>query len=198
MTVAVRFTTMPVKATFFSMASGQPGPGPYCCMVATPSGNGRIKMNFEYRNPSLGGNKQLSVPEWEFSLDIWYLFTIINVDVGLYFAAQALDTVRSGGNIGAVKFVDLAWTGWRWGGSSNFYRPNATWNPAPGQPLEACDVAFGTSIYQGWSSMYVDSRFNYDIAWIHYFDQNIREDDIRKDAACEWLYTQFPKSLNSY
>jgi hypothetical protein len=197
MTVAVRFTTMPVKATFFSMASGQPGPGPYCCMIATPSGNGRMKMNFEYRNPSVGGNKQLSVPEWEFSLDVWYLFTIINVDVGLYFAAQALDTVRSGGNIGAVKFVDLAWTGWgSWG--SKFYKPNATWNPAPGQAYEACDIAFGTSIYPGWSSMYVDSRFNYDIAWVHYFDQNIREADIKKDAACEWVYTQFPKSLNTY
>lgn len=198
MTVAVRFTTMPVKATFFSMASGQPGSGPYCCMIATPAGNGRIKMNFEYRNPSLGGNKQLSVPEWGFSLDVWYLFTIANVKEGLYFLAQELDEVARTGNLGAPKFVDLGYGSGPWGGGSSFFKPNATWNPAPGQPREACDVAFGTSLYQGWSSMYVDSRFNYDIAWVHYFDGKGNNNDIKKDAACEWVYTQFPKSLNSY
>jgi hypothetical protein len=197
MTVAVRFNTMPVRATFFSMASGQPGSGPYCCMIATPSGNGRMKMHFEYRNPSVGGNKHLSVPEWEFSLNVWYLFTIVNVDTGLFILAQSIDEIVRSGNPGAAKFVDLAWTGWgSWG--SKFYGMNATWNPAPGQPREACDVGFGTALYPGYSSMYVDTNFNYDIAWVHYFDQQLRGDEIKKDAACEWVYTQFPRSLNSY
>jgi hypothetical protein len=199
MTVAVRFTTMPVKATFFSMASGQPGAGPYCCMVATPAGNGRMKMSIESRSTT-GEVARFPISEWEFSLNTWYLFTIWNVDQGLYLFAQELDTVARTGNIGAHKFVTLAYAGWGWWFSPNskFYKPNATWNPAPGQPLEACDVGFGTALYPGYSSMYVDNRFNYDIAWVHYFDQQIRGEDIQKDAACNWVYTQFPKSLNTY
>jgi hypothetical protein len=167
-------------------------------MVATPAGNGRMKMSIESRNTS-GEVAQFPIPEWEFSLNTWYLFTIWNVEQGLYLFAQELDTVARTGNIGAHRFVTLAYAGWGWWFSnSKFYKPNATWNPAPGQPQEVCDVGFGTSIYQGWSSMYHDNRFNYDIAWVHYFDQQIRVEDIQKDAACNWVYTQFPKSLNSY
>jgi len=192
MTVAVRFTTMPVKATFFSMASGQPGPGPYCCMIATPAGNGQMKMSMEHRGLD-GVIRMTPIPEWLFSLNAWFLFTIINTDTGLFFRAQWLDTVVQSGNIGAAEMIDLTN-----GRKNTFYSMNATWNPAPGQAREACDIAFGTNIYQGWSSMYADSNFNYDIAWVHFFDQNTSDADLKRDASCDWVYTQFPKSLNSY
>jgi hypothetical protein len=192
MTAAVRFTTMPVKATFFSMASGQPGPGPYCCMVATPAGNGQIRMHLEHRGLD-GVNRMTPIPEWLFSLNSWFLFTMVNTESGLQCRAQWLDAVVQSGNTGFPKAVDLTS-----GRANTFYGNNATWNPAPGQAREACDVAFGTSIYQGWSSMYVDTNFNYDIAWVHFFDNVSSDADIKKDASCEWLYTQFPRSLNSY
>ena len=189
MTFAVRFTTMPVKATFFSMASGS---GSYCCIVATPAGNGQMKMHFEHRGLD-GVNRSTPVPEWLFSLNAWFLFTIYNIGTGLVISANWLDTVLSSGDRGASKLVDLTN-----GRVNTFYRTNATSNPAPGQPSEICDVGFGTSLYQGWSAMYVDTNFNYDIAWVHYFDYEINNTDRKRDAACEWVYTQFPKSLNSY
>lgn len=191
MTCAVRFTTMPVKATFFSMASGQPGSGPYCCMVAIPNGNGTLRMQMEHRG--LDGKVQTTaIPEWGFSINQWYFFTIINNGSGLTFRAQTMAGAQ-GGNGGVSKQIDLAS-----GRADTFYGYNATWSPTPGQAFEACDVGFGTSLYQGWSSMYNDTVFHYDIAWVHFFDYVIRDPDIKRDATCDWVYTAFPKKLNTY
>jgi hypothetical protein len=191
MTFAVRFTTMPVKATFFSMASGQPGRGPYCCMVAVPNGNGMIRMQMEYRG--LDGNVQsVPVSEWAFSVGAWYYFSIINTGSGLNFRAQWFDPAKNG-NAGASRMIDLTN-----GRKDTFYGYNATWTPAPGQALEACDVAFGTANYQGWASMYNDTVFNYDIAWVHFFDYIITDTDLKRDANADWVFTQFPKKLNTY
>ena len=191
MTFAVRFTTMPVKATFFSMASGRPGNGPYCCMIALPNGNGSIRMQMEYRG--LDGRVQSApISEWWFSINQWYFFTIINTGSGLYFRAQSMSGAQ-GGNLGAGRTIDLTN-----GRANTFYGYNATWDPAPGQPQEACDVAFGTALYQGWASMYNDTVFNYDIAWVHYFDYTATDADVSRDANSDWIYTQFPKELNTY
>jgi hypothetical protein len=191
MTFAVRFTSMPVKATFFSMASGQPGPGPYCCMVALPNGNGIIRMQFQYRGLD-GRNLMADVPEWWFNVNQWYFFTIMNTGTGLQFRAQSM-TGAQGGNLGASRTIDLTN-----GRANTFYGYNSTWNPAPGQGYEACDVAFGTSVYPGWSAMYVDTVFNYDIAWVHFFDYNTADTDLTRDANSDWIYTQFPKMVNTY
>ena len=191
MTCAIRFTTMPVKATFFSMASGQPGSGPYCCMVAIPNGNGTLRMQMEHRG--LDGKVQMTpIPEWWFNINQWYFFTIINTGSGLLFRAQSMAGAQ-GGDGGASKQIDLAS-----GRADTFYGYNATWSPTPGQAFEACDVGFGTALYQGWSSMYNDTVFNYDIAWVHFFDYVIRDPDIKRDANCDWIYTAFPKKLNTY
>lgn len=191
MSFAVRFTTMPVKATFFSMASGRPGPGPYCCMVALPNGNGSLRMQMEYRG--LDGHPQsVAITEWWFSINSWYYFTVMNTGTGLHFRAQSMAGAQAG-NLGAGRTIDLAN-----GRANTFYGYNATWNPAPGQTYEVCDVGFGTSLYQGWSAMYKDTVFNYDIAWVHYFDYAATDADLTRDANSDWVYTQFPKKLNTY
>lgn len=191
MTAVVRFVTMPVKATFFSMASGKPGSGPYCCMVAYPNGNGTIRMEIHFRDKYGGGG--IYRPEWSFDINQWYYFTIINTGSELNFRATSVSSLIQTGSIGSGPNVYLTS-----GQGGTFYSTNATWNPAPGQAYEACDVGFGTSLYKGWAAMYDDNYFNYDIAWVHFFDYATSDADLKKDAACEWVYTQFPKSLNSY
>jgi hypothetical protein len=192
MTFAVRFTTMPVKATFFSMASGRPGPGPYCCMVALPNGNGTIRMQMEYRGLD-GQSQSVAISEWSFSINQWYHFIILNTGTGLTFLAPQLTNQSQKGDFGRERSINLTN-----GRANTFYGYNATWSPAPGQGYEACDVAFGTAIYQGWAAMYNDTVFNYDIAWVHFFDKEITRDDVTRDANSDWIYTQFPKKLNTY
>jgi len=189
-TFPVRFTTMPVKATFFSMASGQPGSGPYCCMVVLPDGNGAIRIQMEYRG--LDGKVQITSTSQRVAINYWYYFSIVNTGSALKFNILSI-TYAQNGYRDLSNFIDLTN-----GRANTFYGYNAIWDPAPGQELEACDVAFGTALYQGWASMYNDTVFNYDIAWIHYFDYATTDDDLTRDANSEWVYTQFPKKLNTY
>jgi hypothetical protein len=193
MTFAVRFTTMPVRATFFSMASGRPGSGPYCCMVALPNGNGSIRMQMEYRG--LDGQPQnVAMSEWSFSINQWYHFIILNMGTALWFFAPQLTNQSQKGDLGNNRSVNLTN-----GVANTFYGYNATRDPAPGQALEACNVSFGTGRYKGVPRIYHDSNFNYDIAWVHFFDYALSdEEDVKRDANSEWVYTQFPKKLNTY
>lgn len=145
-------------------------------MVALPNGNGTIRMQMEYRG--LDRQPQIvAIPEWSFSINQWYHFMIFNTGTGLSFLAPQLTNQSQKGDFGREYRINLTN-----GQANTFYGYNATWNPAPGQGYEACDVAFGTAIYQGWASMYNDTVFNYDIAWVHFFDNNITRDDVVRDA----------------
>jgi hypothetical protein len=190
MTFVIRFTTMPVKATLFSMASGRPGSGPYCCMVLLPDGNGAIRIQMEYRG--LDGNVQITPTSQRVAINYWYYFSIVNTGSALKFNILSMSYAQNGYR-DVSNFVDLTN-----GRANTFYGYNAIWDPAPGQLQEACDVAFGTALYQGWASMYNDTVFNYDIAWIHYFDYVTTDEDLTRDAKSDWVYTQFPKKLNTY
>jgi hypothetical protein len=176
MTFAVRFTTMPVKATFFHIASG-----PSCSMVAIPAGNGQMKMQMEYRG--LDGIQRQTVPEWRFGLNAWFLFTITNIGSGFQMKAQSiaqsiaqrLDAVPSGGTT-----IDLT-SGIRY----LFYDTQETANP---EQVVSCDITFGLHP----ESKYVDSHFYYDIAWVHFFEHAVSDGDLKRDASCDWVYTPFP------
>jgi hypothetical protein len=63
----------------------------------------------------------------------------------------------------------------------------------------ACTVMLGTNGFMGkWPSYYSSSSFNYDVAWIHFFDGSVNENDMYREALANWKYTQFAKSYNTY
>jgi hypothetical protein len=191
MTFAVRFTTMPVKATFFSTSFGNSGY--YCNMTALPNGNGTVRMQIEYQGLGWGGSI-VDINEWWFAINRWYYFTIVNTGSGLNFFAAHLSNQAQAGNMGANRLINLTN-----GRADTFYGYNATRDPAPGQALEACNVSFGTGRYKGVPRIYHDSNFNYDIAWIHFFDYALTNgDNVTRDANSDWIYTQFPKKVNTY
>jgi hypothetical protein len=181
MTFAVRFTTMPVKATFFHITSGS---GPSCSMVATPAGNGQMKMHMEYRGLD-GVHRQMAIPEWRFSLHAWFLFTIGNIGSGFQMKAQSiaqwLDAIPSGSS--PSKTIDLT-SGIRY----VFYETQETANPYQTE----CNIVFGLN--QG-TSIYEDNHFYYDIAWVHFFEHVASDGDLKRDASCDWVYTPFPKMI---
>jgi hypothetical protein len=176
MTFAVRFTTMPVKATFFHIASGL---GPYCSMIAIPAGNGQMKMQFEYRG--LDGVHRQTGPEWRFGLNAWFLFTITNIGSGFQIKAQSIAQWIDAVSLGSDKIIDLT-SGIRY----TFYDTQETANP---EQIITCDISFGLNP----GSMYVDSHFHYDIAWVHFFEHVASDGDLKRDASCDWIYTPFPR-----
>ena len=60
---------------------------------------------------------------------------------------------------------------------------------------------YGTNGYMNsslWKSYYSTSAFNYDVAWVHFFDGVTNDNDMKREAMVNWKYTQFPSSYNSY
>jgi hypothetical protein len=81
---------------------------------------------------------------------------------------------------------------------NKIWLPNATYNPAPGQTASACNFMIGTKNFTNWREIYSTSSFNYDIAWVHFFEQIVSGDDIYRDCMANWVFTQFPDSSGNY
>jgi hypothetical protein len=75
------------------------------------------------------------------------------------------------------------------------YSQNGSWAPAPGQPGEHCTVMIGQQGFHSrgdWPSAYATNAFNFDLAWIHFFDRTTSNNDLYRDCLNDWIYTQYP------
>jgi hypothetical protein len=188
MTFAIRFNTMPVKGNVLSMFSGW---GTYCHLIAHRNGSGEIRIQIEYK-PRNGAVRTIDI-NYIFSLKRWYYFTIINNETGLVVRVSLLEHAQNEGQAGDNYQMDLSK-----GYANTFYGYNATSQPAPGQQYERCMITFGTKGYFGYEAIYDDPFFEFDIAWVHFFDYSMTSNDVKRDANSDWIYTQFPKKVNTY
>jgi len=84
---------------------------------------------------------------------------------------------------------------------ASLWSANGSWAPAPGQVSEACTIMMGTNGFArrgDWPGSYTSSSFMYDLAWMHFFDQYITGEDVKRDIKADWVYTEFPESYNNY
>ena len=190
-TFAVRFQSMPVKETIIGFAMGQVG-SLYYNIIATPSSGNNVTISVEH---FFGGKDTVTPFRSGLGLNKWYLFTIHNRGTGFDLYVNDVDgTVRTkgkGGGIGQLKLDHNA----------KLYSPNGTWHPknGSGQPVEACTIVMGTRGYVGkWKSFYATSAFEFDLAWVHFFDMFITNDDVYRDCMGNWQYTQFPVAYNKF
>jgi hypothetical protein len=40
--------------------------------------------------------------------------------------------------------------------------------------------------------------FQFDLAWVHFFDYYISAAEVVRDCKADWIFTQFPDSVNTY
>jgi hypothetical protein len=181
MTFLVRFATMPIKETILTMLSG----GYYCNLIANNGGAMSIEHNFG------GTPKIINVTQWgNIQLNRWLLFIIHNNGTGVeIFAVYANDSMPRGWKGASVQINN----------GSPFYSKNATWNPAPGQNREPCSIVIGPGYFTGkLASTYSTSAFQFDVGWVHFFDYSITQDDMKREANANWIYTPFPSAYDTY
>ena len=190
---AIRFQTMPVKDTIIGFAMGPPGTL-YYNIVATTSGGNNISLSVEH---NFGGRDTVTPFLSGLQLNKWYLFFIHNFgnEFSLY-CNDVAETVRLKGNGGSLRQMMITHTG-------PLYKPNGTWWPksGSGQPLEACTITVGTNWFrENWKSYYASPSFEYDLAWVHFFDYHMLyvEGDLYRDCMGDWKYTQFPVAYQTY
>jgi hypothetical protein len=187
MTFAVRFQSMPVKETLVKIA---PGRG-YVSLVLTPSGSS-VAVSIEHTFGSPGG-KTMSFLSG-LALNQWYLFTIINRGTGFDIQCHTLqETVSSRGNSGMMRMISVNHTG-------PMFLPNETFFPksGSGQPAGQCSLIWGAQRHRGTEGMYGTAAFEYDLAWIHFFDQVTTSEDIYREGLGNWRYTQFPVAHQTF
>ena len=184
-TIAFRFQSMPVKDTVIKFSMGQ---GKYISLVATPVNGSTATLSLEH-NISGPSPSQVVPYGSNFAINKWYLFTSNNNTASFDIMIYDLDAVISSqGTMGGMGKRTI-------GGGYPLYSTNGSWAPAPGQPGEHCTIMLGTQGFSGrgdWPAAYSSRTFNYDIAWIHFFDHGVSNSDVYRDCLNDWIYTQYP------
>lgn len=186
-TIAFRAVTMPVKETILNIATGPY----YYNLIAIPKNGNTIDISIEH---NLGGTNGSSKNISELQIGTWYLITVLNQGNQFSLNIFSISSLINSKGTLISKVITISTRG------DPLFQQNATWNPAPGQPESTCNIMIGTR-YAGYAfspSRYSTSSFNYDIAWVHFFQQNPTSDDIYRDCIANWIFTQFPESLNTY
>jgi hypothetical protein len=190
LTFAVRFHTMPVKDSLLKLAVGRG----YATLVLTPSGSS-VAVSVEH---TLGGGGVKTVPlRSGLSIGKWYLFFVLNMGSGFdFYINDVEDTVRSKGKSGNVGYLKVNHNG-------PMFLPNETWHPksGSGQPTGQCTLMWGGLGFTGrWEGIYATSAFEYDIAWIHFFDYFVEyaKGDLYRECMGNWQYTQFPVAYQKF
>jgi hypothetical protein len=183
-TTAIRLQTMPVKETILNFISA----GYYCNIIATPTSGSITQLSIE-TNINTSIQRQIVSTTFTLALNKWYLLYVANNGSGLDIYCSGIDDLIQ--NKGISTAVSLK-------ASGSIYLTNATWNAPPSQIKSGCNIMIGTSKYMSLNGMYSTSSFNYDIAWIHFFDHYTNGDDIYRDCMSNWIYTQFPDTPNTY
>jgi hypothetical protein len=187
MTFAVRFQSMPVKETLVKVA---PGRG-YVSLVLTPSGGG-VAVALEH---NLGGGGVKTVP-FRSGLQVgkWYLFAVLNRGTGFDLQCYAVEeSVASKGKSGGIGTAAVNHTGPLFLANETLYPKSGS-----GQPAGQCRLMWGAQRDRGMEGVYGTGAFEYDLAWIHFFDQFVSSEDIYRDCMGDWQYTQFPVAYQTF
>lgn len=187
MTCAIRLQTMPVKDTLIKLAIGKY----FYSVVLTPVNGSIAQVSIEH---NLRGAQTTQATSFRMSLNTWYIVGIHNWGTGLTLFISGMEDLIANKGVAQSVRVDTV-TGER------MFRENGTWAPAPGQPGEACTVMLGSKGFTGrpdWPGMYATSTFQYDLAWIHFFQQTTSAEDIVREASANWIYTAFPSGDGVY
>jgi hypothetical protein len=183
MTAAIRFISMPVKESIINITSGNY----YFNVIATNNGsNAAITIE-----SNINGVQVINTYN-QIPINTWYLFRIDNLGTGFSLAFDTFTNIIN--NNGRLNVVTV-------NSRTQLWNINGTYHPAPGQPYDACKVLIGTNGYMNsslWKSYYSTSAFNYDVAWVHFFDGVTNDNDMKREAMVNWKYTQFPSSYDSY
>lgn len=186
LTTCIRIQTMPVKDTLLKFAMK----GNYFSIVLTPFSGSVAQVTIEH---NFKGSAASQATPFRLQLSKWYMVGVHNWGTGMTLFINGVDEMVA--NKGYADGVRVDTNG------EKLFNPNGTWNQIPGQSYEQCTVMMGTNGFANrgdWPAMYGTGAFQYDLAWIHFFQQMANGDDMARDAAADWIYTQFPVGYNQY
>jgi hypothetical protein len=191
MSFAIRFQSMPVKETLCHIF-----PSSNCswsfAIVATPVNGSTAAITIEVNYIQGGRVITKQIPTvYRLGVGTWYMFYVNNKRTSFDVYCNYIDGFISSNGSASMTSVTLD-------GNTPLWNVNATWNPTPGQNSQPCNILFGGGLLNGiWGGVYGSSCI-YDLAWVHFFDREVRNEDIVRECKCDWIYTQFVDTFDNY
>jgi hypothetical protein len=179
-TFAFRLQSMPVKDAIFTFRVWDR----FCVIYLQPVNGStaqiRCNTNMTSHNDTWDGTAGQNV-----QVGSWYYMEVAQYGSGLDIFCDSVDNIIKNGNYTTPTFR-----------VSNSGPITTTYNNGlyNGQGYQ-CNISVGG---QASGSGFYSGSFQYDLAWIHFYDYYIGGADAVKDCQSSWIFTQFPDSLNTY
>jgi hypothetical protein len=181
MTFAFRLQTMPVKDTIFAFKVWNK----FCYLYVVPV-NGNTAQLYVQTNMTQNGTVFDGPTKWSFQLGNWYFLEVAQTGDGFDLYCDLIENIIRAGNFT---------TGGVWKITNNGPITTTQNNGLYLNGQIMCHYYVGGSMS---GSGFFSSSFQFDLAWIHFYDYYINAADVVKDCQAAWAFTQFPDSLNTY
>jgi hypothetical protein len=179
-TFAFRLQSMPVKDAIFSFWVYNK----YCVLYLQPingsSAQIRIHTSMTQNNTIYDGPTNFNL-----QLGAWYYLQVTQNGLGFDINCDSINNIIKNGNF-TTNYTKVISSG-----------PITTTinNGLYLQGKYSCNIAVGGKL-SGLN--FYSSSFQFDLAWMHFYDYYITAADAVKDCQASWIFTQFPDSLNTY
>lgn len=179
-TFAFRLQSMPVKDTIFTFRVQS-----YFCFIYLVPVNGSTAQIRTYTNMTRDGSNWDGTAGQTVTIGPWHLMEVAQSGQGLDIYCDTFDNIIKNGNFTT--------------GGNSILTPGQLFtnynNGLYDGPNYQCNIAVGGAAS---GSGFTSGTFQFDLAWIHFFDYYISAPDVVKDCQANWTFTQFPDSLNTY
>lgn len=179
-TFAFRLQTMPIKDGIFSFWVYNK----YCDFYLVPVNGSTAKMR--YQTNMIGGSTSDHATDFNLQIGTWYYMEVAQNAAGFDVYCDSITNTIKNGNY-TTQYSRIY-------GNGPITTTINNGLYVQGQP-NSCNVTIGG---QGSGFKYYSSTFQFDLAWVHFFDTYINGSDVVKDCQASWQFTQFPDSFNTY
>lgn len=178
-TFAFRLQSMPIKDAIFTFRVWNF----YCYFYLVPINGStaqlRYTTNMTTNNKVFDGATNVSI-----SVGTWYFFEVAQNGAGFDVYCDSISNIVKGGGI-TTQYTKI----------SNSGPITTTYNSGLQDQTHQCYYGIGGPAS---GSGYASGSFQFDVAWMHFYDYYIGNAEVVKDCQASWQFTQFPNSLNTY
>jgi hypothetical protein len=179
-TFAFRLQSMPVKDTIFTFKVQS-----YFCFIYLVPINGSTAQIRTYTNMTRDGSNWDGSAGQTVTIGVWHLMEVAQSGQGLDIYCDMIDNIIKNGNITTRRNSIL----------TNGHLFTSHNNGLHDGPNNQCNISIGGAAS---GSGFMSGTFQFDLAWVHFYDYYIAAADLVKDCQSSWIFTQFPDSLNTY
>ena len=179
-TFAFKLQSMPIKDSIFSFWIYNK----FCSFYLVPINGSTAQMRIQ---TSMTTDNTVYDGATNFNLQVgsWYFMEVAQNGQGFDVYCDSIDNIVKNGNF-TTQYTKITNSGPITTTINNgLYLPNQY----------SCNIAIGG---KASGLNFYSSAFQFDLAWVHFFDFYINAADVVKECKAAWKFTQFPDSVNTY